>query len=113
MNWTADFVLAVLASGMSLAFAYLPVLKDWYDSLDSRHKPLIMLALITVMVFGHLAVECAFDWACIQAGLPEAGALWLACLVANQQTYQNFVRQVKQSQREVYYDLSDDIDPAG
>ncbi len=97
VDWGADFVLAIISAGLSLAFAYLPVLKDLYDRMDSRSKPLVMLGLITVIVFGRLAVVSHFDWTLIQAGLGETAALWLACLVANSQTYEKFVRQQKQA----------------
>lgn len=103
MDWTADIVLALISGGMSLVFAYLPYLKDWYESLDSRTKPLIMLAIITVLVWGKLAVGCGFDWACISAGAGQTAALWLACLVANSQVYDKFVRQQKQAELEAEY----------
>lgn len=94
-NWTAEIVLGIISSGLSLIFAYVPMAQDWYNRLDSRYKPLLMAGMIALLVFGRLAVDCSFQWACIQGGLQRAAILYLACLVANHQTYIISVRQFR------------------
>ena len=97
LNLTADTVMTVISALLSLFFAYFPGVKTAYENMDSQHKPLVMLIVITAMVWGYLLVASRFQWALIQAGAVETAVLWLACLVANSQTYEKFVRQQKQN----------------
>jgi hypothetical protein len=51
----------VMAAGalLSLLFAYVPKLKDWYEGKDSQTKQLVMLACLVVVAAGMAGASCA------------------------------------------------------
>ena len=51
----------VLGAGalLSLLFAYVPKLKDWYEGKDSQTKQLVMLACLVVVAAGMAGASCA------------------------------------------------------
>ncbi len=44
---------------LSLLFAYVPKLKDWYEGKDSQTKQLVMLACLVVVAVGMAGASCA------------------------------------------------------
>lgn len=44
---------------LSLLFAYVPKLKDWYEGKDSQTKQLVMLACLVVVAAGMASASCA------------------------------------------------------
>jgi hypothetical protein len=75
---------------LSLAFSYIPGLKDWYQPLSGEKKRLIMFGLIVVIAGAAFGLSCSGWWSwvsCDQAGvkgLVEA-IIWVA--VSNQTTF--------------------------
>lgn len=86
---------ALAGSLMSLLFAYLPGLADWYARLDGTRKRLVMLAGMVVVALGYAGLGCApfgelFGvpaTVCSDLGLATIARAFVAALVANQSTY--------------------------
>lgn len=97
LHLTADAVQAGLSIALSLFFAYFPGVSTWYDGLKSETKPLIQLGIIAAGVLAYAFAGCNFIPACLIANWPEIGGVFLACLTANNMTYQHLVRQFKNS----------------
>jgi len=79
-------------SGMiiSLAFAYVPGLKEWFDNLAGNYKRLVMglsLVLACLVIFGLSCVGWRDDVVCNQAALPELLSAVIFALIANQTAY--------------------------
>jgi len=100
VDLTPDFLIAVAGAVVSLFFAYFPWVKDKFDALDSRWKPLINAGILLVVVFGLFGLSCAgrFDYfVCDQSGVMKAVELWIAALIGNRLGYSYGVRQFKQA----------------
>ena len=95
-NWNAEMLVALVGVVLSFVFGYFPWVKDWFDSLDSRIKPLVMAGILLLVSAGHLAVSCSFQWPCIQLHWSEYLRVWFVAMLANQTAYQVAVRQQKQ-----------------
>lgn len=75
---------------LSLAFAYVPRLSDWYDGKNSQTKALIMAGLLLVVAVGAYGLSCASPYSyfeCTRVGAWTAAQVFVAALVANQGTY--------------------------
>lgn len=78
---------------LSLAFSYVPGLRDKFDALDPTYKRLIMLALLLVVAAALYGLACAgvVEFAngatCDRAGLVELARAFLAAMMANQAAY--------------------------
>ena len=75
---------------LSLAFSYVPGLRQWYDGLTPDRKRLVMLAALFVAVAGTFALSCTGygdQFACTTAGAYDAVSVFLLAMVANQATY--------------------------
>lgn len=75
---------------LSLAFAYMPGLSDWYDGKNSQTKALIMAGLLLVVAAASYGLSCTGNFAyfeCSEAGAWTAVEVFIAALVANQGTY--------------------------
>jgi hypothetical protein len=107
MEWDAKALIALSGVVVSLFLAYFPWVKDWFDGLDSRWKPLVNVGILVLVSGARLLWACKVDWACVQLGLPSAIEVLLYAIVANQVTYTTAVRQVKQE--EMYQTLGDYI----
>lgn len=94
-DWSSEILATLLGVVMSLIFAYLPGVKDWFDSLDSRWKPLVNLGALLLVTAGRLVWLCKADLACMQAELPAALMAFLTALVSNQMTFTFAVKQFK------------------
>lgn len=95
MEWTENAIVVLAGIVIPLVFAYFPWVKDWFDALDPRWKPIVNLGALLLITAGRLLWSCQFDWVCIQAQLPAALTALFAALVANSTTYQTAVRQFK------------------
>jgi hypothetical protein len=105
MEWDAKALIALSGVVVSLFLAYFPWVKDWFDGLDSRWKPLVNVGILVLVSAGRLLWACKVDTACLTAGLPAALEVLLYAIVANQVTYTTAVRQVKQE--EMYQAMAD------
>lgn len=93
--------LAIFAgAALSLVFAYFPWLKDRFDKIDSKFKPLLnagILLVAALVLVGAGCLDFANYFECSQAGLLEVAQVWILALIANIATYQTLVRQFKQA----------------
>lgn len=94
-EWTANTIVVLAGIVIPLVFAYLPWVKDWFDGLDPKLKPIINLGTLLLITVVRLLWLCQFDWPCIQEQLPSALTALFAALVANSTTYTVAVRQFK------------------
>jgi hypothetical protein len=99
---TAEYLSAITGVALSLAFAYIPGLKDAYDAQTSQGKARIMAIALIVVAGGLFGLACAnianlFDVAivCDVPGLVSVVKALLAALVANQAAYLLLVRPFK------------------
>lgn len=106
MNWTADALIATVGIITSLLFAYLPFLREWYDNLDRRWKPLIHAGLLFIVDVGYFVITYRADWAELQPRLGEIFGVFVAALVANQTTFQVAVKQFKEAE---YWNFVDSV----
>ncbi len=99
---TPEYLASVAGVLLSLGFAYIPNLRDWYDLQSPQRKAQVMaLSLILVAggLFGYACVNVAtlLD-APITCDVPGAVSIikvLIAALVANQAAYLLFVRPFK------------------
>jgi len=86
-NWLAGIAGVVL----SLVFAYVPGVQDWFSGLDGTLKRLINLGALVLVAAGAYGLGCAgwFDVpvTCDQAGLEALIAAFVAAAIGNQGTY--------------------------
>lgn len=82
---------ALAGTVLSLAFSYIPGLKDWYAKLSGEYKRLVMLAAIAltaVFVFGAGCLGYGgFGVACDKAGAWQLLEVFFAVAVTNQAAY--------------------------
>lgn len=79
---------------LSLAFAYIPGLKDWYDK-QSGKKALIMLGVILVVALGFFGASCVpflvkylnITVTCDGAGALAVALAFVKIVIGNQATY--------------------------
>lgn len=95
----AQLLAGVVGALLSLAFAYVPNVQEWYDARTAKEKAGIMaLGLIAVSV-AIFALGCtqivSVTLACSPQGVVELVRILLAALMANQSTYLLAVRQFK------------------
>jgi len=93
---TTDQLSALAGVILSLAFAYVPGLSNWYNALDGMYKRLVMAGLLVAIAAGAFGLSCANVIASVtcdrQGALGVINAL-IAALVANQSTYILLVRK--------------------
>ena len=89
--------LLVMIAGvvLSLAFGYVPGLREWYAALDGVRKAQVMAGVLLVAAVGVFAAACYSPWqfaTCDETGFWQLVELFIAALIANQATYQIAVR---------------------
>jgi hypothetical protein len=91
---SAEMISASAGILLSLVFAYIPGLSNWYKALDGTYKRLVMLAALALVVGGMMGLSClgvslpgGVKPACSQAGLLEMLEAFIAALIANQAAY--------------------------
>ena len=93
---SADQLAALAGVILSLAFAYVPGLSNWYNALEGTYKRLVMAALLVAVAAGAFGLSCAaivLSVTCDKAGALGLLSAVLAALVANQATYVLLVRR--------------------
>ena len=95
--------LLVMIAGvvLSLAFGYVPGLREWYAALDGVRKAQVMAGVLLVAAGGVFAAACYSPWqlaTCDEAGFWQLVELFIAALIANQATYQIAVRPGRDSE---------------
>lgn len=85
-----ELLSSIVGIVISLAFEYIPGVKDWYDSLEKPYKALFMVGIGALVSIGFGVVSC-LGWflivPCTQAGIFELVRAFIAFMVANQGTY--------------------------
>lgn len=56
---TQQMIVLGAGSLLSLLFAYVPKLSDWYEAKDSQTKQLVMLACLAAVAAGMAGASCA------------------------------------------------------
>jgi hypothetical protein len=75
---------------VSLAFSYVPGLKEWFDALAANYKRLVMLGALVLAVGVIFATSClgyATEPACTVEGAKALLPLFIAAVIANQGTF--------------------------
>jgi len=97
-----NLFLALAGGLLSLLFAYVPKLKDWFNTKDAQSKQLFMLALLAVVTAATGLLSCANVetsflpvFACDQAGLVSLVESFGYAVIGNITTYQstNYIKQ--------------------
>ena len=96
-----DTTLSMLAGALlSLLFAYIPGLADWYNALDGVYKRLMMagvLLAVALLILGAactgLASDLGLTVTCDRPGVLMVLKYFLAALIANQSAYSLAVRK--------------------
>ncbi len=93
---TQDQLTGAAAIILSLVMAYVPGVSDWYQTLTSPKKALLMAGLLLIVVVGSFAASCggfvSIGVVCDKNGLIALVQLFVLALVANQSTFSIFVR---------------------
>lgn len=86
---------------LSLAVAYIPAFKKWYDGFDQAGKARAMGALLVISALGVFGLSCAglfaFVPCSVQGGLDLLGVL-IAALVANQSSFLLMVKPFRKNE---------------
>lgn len=86
---TPDLIGSVAGIVLSLAFSYVPGLKQRYEALTGEWKRVIMAALLFLVAVAIFGLGCADILAgtCSRDGAMQVLRVFIAALVANQGTY--------------------------
>ena len=89
----SDLLLAVAGIVLSLAFTYIPKLKDWWAALNDLQAPLMLgiIFVVSAAYFGlactPLAAQLGIQVACTAEGAVTVALAFVKIVVANQATY--------------------------
>jgi hypothetical protein len=89
---------SIAAILLSLAFAYVPGIKDWYSAREATQKAGIMALLLIAVAVGAFALACGqilTGVSCDKSGAIALASNLIAALVANQSAYVLLVRPFK------------------
>lgn len=92
---TSEQLAAYAGIVLSLALAYLPKVKDWYDAFDKPQKAQIMGGLLVVVALAVFGLSCANLYplvACSVEGAKELVSILVTALIANQASFLLAVR---------------------
>jgi hypothetical protein len=94
---TPQELAAIAGLILSLALAYIPKVKDWYNGFDSEGKARVMAGLLVLTAIGVFAYGCIPQSLvpCTLDGAKELVAVLIAALVANQATFTLLVHPFK------------------
>ena len=92
MNDLPSLLASIAGILLSLAFAYVPGLSDWYANQTAQIKSLVMLLALIGAAFGSYAASCwqLFDipgLTCTEGGARVLVSAFIMALAANQSTY--------------------------
>lgn len=88
---SAELLAGIVGVALSLAFAYIPGLKDKFNALSGDYKRLVMGLLLAVSALLIGGGQCGgiidVGVACNSAGWQAIGSALLVALIANQSAY--------------------------
>lgn len=92
----ADTLSAIVGVILSLAFAYIPGVKDWYDQRLPTEKAGLMALLLVAASLGIFAASCGqlvnVGITCDKAGVVALAQILIMALISNQGAYTLLVR---------------------
>jgi uncharacterized protein with PQ loop repeat len=97
MNTELTILISSIAGFLlSIAFAYIPKLKEWYKAQDSTKKAFVMMISLIIVSVGIFTFSCLemFNLAvtCGKEGIETLFIAFFAALAANQPSYALFVK---------------------
>lgn len=99
----ADTLASIAGVILSLAFAYLPGVKDWYGKLDATQKAGTMALLLVAVALGVFAASCgqvvSVGVTCDKQGAIGLLQILIAALIANQSAFVLLVRPNQKAQQ--------------
>lgn len=90
IDLTLEFLSQLVGVALSLLFTYFPVVKDWFENLQPKYKPLVMLGvnfLVLAVLFGASCASLVYVVPCTVDGGLYMLRLLVQAMVANQVTY--------------------------
>lgn len=101
----ADTLASLGAIVLSLGFAYIPRLKEWYAALEPTQKAGLMAVLLIVLSIAIFAASCgdiiSVGITCDKSGAVGLAQILIAALIANQGSYLLLVRPGQQQPAKV------------
>lgn len=98
---SADTLSQIVGIVLSLAFAYIPGVKDWYDLRSKTEKAAIMAGLLVVVALGIFGASCgqlvSVGITCDKAGAVGLVQILIMALIANQSAYVLLVKPYQPS----------------
>lgn len=91
MKFTPEFISMAAGVLISLAFSYVPGLKDKFQALTPDYKRLAMLLALLIVSLGSLGVACLGRYdglTCDNDGLWRVIEVFILAAIANQTAYQ-------------------------
>ena len=88
---SSELLIVITGVVLSLAFSYVPKLKDWFDPLVPNSKRLIMLGVLLLSAGGVFALACFGKYdlvTCDASGAWNLLEYFVAATIANQAAYQ-------------------------
>lgn len=100
-----DTLASIAGVILSLAFAYVPGVKDWYAALEATQKAGLMALLLIAVALGVFAASCgqiiSVGITCDKQGAVGLIQILIAALIANQSSYLLLVRPGQQQPAKV------------
>jgi len=87
---TSELLASVSGIVLSLLFAYVPGMSQWYEALTGEYKRLIMAGLLLAVSLAVFGLSCAGYLnlvTCDRGGAVGLVRIFVMALVANQSTY--------------------------
>lgn len=89
-EWTVEYLAGVIGILFSMAFSFIPGLREWFDALDPWKKVGITIGLAVLVSAAVFGISCWTPYAyvtCDWAGVSKLVDVFVAYLLANQLTY--------------------------
>ena len=97
---SAELLSSIVASILSLVFAYVPGIEAWFTALDAKVKASVMAIVLILTTVAIFALTCAglapqLGVICDKNGALALVQILIAALMANQSTYVLLVKPFK------------------
>ena len=88
---SSELLIVIAGVVLSLAFSYIPGLRDWFDPLWPNQKRFVMLGVLLISAGGVFALACFGKYDLVTCDMSGAWNLleyFVAAAIANQTAYQ-------------------------
>ena len=97
---TGELIAGIAGIVMSIAFDFVPYIKDYYGKLQPGQKRLVATGLGLGVVAAVFGLSCGnlfgvSEFTCDQNGVESALGLWLTYVLVNQTTYGLIVKPLR------------------